>query len=61
MSAMCDEDRMEQLSAALAETRQTLDAYKADVDRVTKELDALKNRLRRGLGQVLADGDRKGS
>lgn len=57
----CDTDRMEQLSGELADTRRTLEEYRRDVDKLTKDLDALKNRLRRGLGQVLADGDRKGS
>jgi uncharacterized coiled-coil protein SlyX len=60
MSAMCDDDRMRDLSEALTETRRTLEDYRRDLDRVTKELDALKDRLRRGFGQVLADSDRKG-
>lgn len=59
MSAMCDTEREAELLAMLAEQRRHLDAMKRDVDKVTRDLDDLKARLKRGLGQVLADGDRK--
>lgn len=60
MSAMCDDDRMRDLSESLTETRQTLEDYRRDLERVTKDLDALKARLNRGLRQVLGPPDPKG-
>jgi cell division protein FtsB len=62
MSAeMCEPDRLDQMARDLAAQRREMEKTRRETLALKAELDELKARLRRGLGQVLADTDRNGS